>query len=57
MNVKVAKRLRKQAMYKPSKQPTTYEKNPETGALEVAADCPRYLYRELKKEYKNERSL
>lgn len=59
MNAKTAKRLRKEANYKPGKKATTYEKTNgsrkvgHSGSIEVHAADPRYLYRELKKEHKN----
>lgn len=57
MNAKTAKRLRKEANYKPGRKPTKYETTTKgrrgNSTSEVDAADPRYLYRELKKEHKN----
>lgn len=52
MNTKTAKRLRREANYKPS-QKREYKRVNKKGTIELVDSDPRTLYRELKKEFRN----
>jgi hypothetical protein len=53
MNSKTAKRLRREANHHPNNQSKYEWAGPKKSTLELAPDCSRFLYGELKKEYKN----
>lgn len=54
MNAKLCKILRKKAKeVLNGHKPTTYIRNSETGAIEVASDCTRGVYRHMKKAIKD----